>query len=281
MSAIKLYNFPLVIQLTQTDRGVRNNNLSLQDSDFKVYKSVANPIEFIVRDNDRRPVSLLGRSVTLTVLEFFTGNPVFQKEADIIDEAKGKFRVTFLPSETQDWEPCFFKYSVIVDYCEGQQNQMLFVDQNQNAAGFFEFVDGLLPEPVQSFRVLGSDFTPTNAAPPTTEPTIYISGGCPGDSFYSEDDGLHTVAVYADNFAGKFWVQGSLEENPDVVENDWFDIFLTGFTPYFEFGNTPTADSTFTGIEAFNFTGSVRWVRFKYVADADNEGEITQVLYRN
>ncbi len=281
MAAIKLYSFPQVIELIQTDRGVRNNSLSLKDSDFKVYKGSANPIEFIIRDNNRRPVSLAGRTVTITVLNFFTGEAVFQKEADIIDEAKGKILVTFLITETAHWEPCFFKYSFNVDFCDGATIQMLFIDQNHNACGFFEFIDGCLPQPTVSFRVLREEFTATNIAPPTTTPTVFISSAFPGDASFGEDDGLHTVAVYANNFAGKFYVQGSLEEVPEVEEKDWFDIFLTSFTPFFEFGNTPGPDDTFTGIEAFNFTGSVRWVRFKFTEDADNPGQITQVLYRN
>ena len=280
MAAKKLYSFPLVVELTQTDFGVRNNNLSFRDSDFKVYKSVATPVEFIVRDNDRRPVSLVGRSVTLTVLNFFTGEPIIQKEADIIDAKKGRFRVIFLCSDVAEWEPCYFKYSVIIDYC-GDCNTFLYVDQDHNAAGYFEFIDGLLPEPTQSYKILGSQFMPTNETPPTTGLTNYVSGGFPGDAIFSEDDGLHTVAVYANNFAGKFYVQGSLEGSPGTEDSDWFDIFLTGFTPYFEFGNTPTADSTYTGLEAFNFTASVRWVRFKYIPDADNPGQIVKVLYRN
>ena len=281
MAAVKIYSFPQIIELIQTDRGVRNNSLSLKDSDFKVYKGSANPIEFIIRDNDRRPVSLTGKTVTMTVLNFFTGEPVMQKEADIIDEAKGKIRVTFLMSDTSEWEPCFFKYSLNIDYCDGATIQMLYTDQNHNAAGFFEFIGGVLPQPTVSFKVLGSEFTATNIAPPTTEPTNWISSAFPGDASFGEDDGLHTAVVYANNFAGKFFIQGSLEESPDAEEKDWFDIFLTMLNPYFELGNTPGPDDTFTGLEAFNFTGSLRWVRFKYIADQDNKGEIIKVLYRN
>ncbi len=281
MATVKLYSFPQIIELIQTDLGVRNSNLSLKDSDFKVYKGSANPIEFIIRDNDRRPVSLAGKTVTMTVLNFFTGAPMLQKEADIIDEAKGRIRVTLLISDTLEWEPCFFKYSMNIDYCDGTTITMLYIDQDHNAAGFFEFIDGVLPQSTVSFRVLGEEFTATNIAPPTIEPTVFISSAFPGDASFGEDDGLHTVVVYANNFAGKFFVQGSLEESPDVEKKDWFDIFLTSFTPYFELGNTPGPDDTFTGLEAFNFTGSLRWVRFKYVADQDNKGVIIKVLYRN
>ena len=210
MTAVKLYSFPLVIGLTEIDRGVRNNNLSLTDSDFKVYKGASNPIEFIVRDNDRRPIPLIGKTVTMTVINFFTGATMIQKEADVIDAAKGKLRVILTPADTSDWEVSFYKYSMLIDHCEGNLSTLLFVDQNQNATGFFEFIDGVLPEPSESFRVLGSEFTPTNAAPPTTEPTNFISSGFPGDSVFCEDDGLHTVVVYATNFAGKFFDQGSL-----------------------------------------------------------------------
>ena len=94
------------------------------------------------------------------------------------------------------------------------------------------------------------------------------------------DDGLHTTAVYVTDFAGKFWIEGSLVNDPTSLDGDWFVIKLSSFFPFHEFGNTPKPDDTFTGIEAFNFTGSIRWVRFKYQPDGDNTGTFDQVLFR-
>ena len=280
MVAIKLYNIPLVIDLTLVDRGVKNNNMPFRDSDFKVYRGTFNPVEFIVRDNDRKPVSLIGKSVTLTVINFFNKVTVTQKDVAVIDPTKGKIKVIFTPQEIVEWENGFYQYSVLINNEDGTNN-LVFVDQHQTAGGFFEMIDGVLPELVESVRALGEDFTPVNIAPPTSEPTNFISSAFPGDAVFCEEDGLHTAVVYLTDYAGRFFIQASLEDLPSPNDADWFDIHLTMTTAYFEFGNTPKPEDTFTGLEAFTFTGSLRWVRFKHIPDDDNTGTLDQVLYRN
>lgn len=279
-NTVKLFSFPQVISLTSIDRGIRNNNMPFGDSDFRIYRGAYNPIEFIVRDNDRKRVSLIGKCLTMTVINFFSGTPVLQKQVEPIDPHKGHIRVTFTPLDLSDLEVSFYKYSILVENEDGTSN-LLFTDRDHNAAGFFELIAGVLPDLVESIRLLGSDFTPVNISPPTTTPTEFISGAQPGDALLCESNGLHTIAVYTTDFAGKFFVEASLEENPMSDVNDWFQIKLNEFFTFHEFGNTPDLNCTFTGIEAFNFTGSIRWVRFRYIPDDDNKGTLDQVLYRN
>jgi len=279
-NTVKLYSFPQVINLTSIDQGIRNNNMPFGDSDFRVYRGAFNPIEFIVRDNDRKRVSLIGKCLTMTVINFLTNTTVLIKQVEVIDPHKGHIRVTFTPTELANIETNFYKYSILVENEDATTN-LLFTDRDHNAAGFFELIDGVLPSLMESIRLLGSDFTPVNISPPTTTPTEFISGAQPGDALLCENDGLHTIAVYVTDFAGKFFAEGSLEENPMSSSSDWFVIKLNEFFTFHEFGNTPDPDCTFTGIEAFNFTGSIRWVRFRFIPDVDNPGTFDQVLYHN
>ena len=53
-----------------------------------------------------------------------------------------------------------------------------------------------------------------------------IGAAVPGDSYYGYTDGVHTVAVYGNNFSGRIKIQGTLATTP--TEDDWFDILLTG-----------------------------------------------------
>lgn len=280
MSAIRLYFTPQVISVTMTDRGIRNRNLPFNDSDFKVFKGAHNPIEFAVRDNDRKPISLVGRSVEIVVQEFYQDTFVLQKDAEVIDAVKGKIRVTFTPTDLANLDPSFYTYSMLLNQPEGI-SQLLFVDQDNNVNGYFELFDGALPGLAESVKILTDDFTSTNTGPGGLGPTVFFTGAFPSDATVCENDGLHTVSVQGEDYAGKFFVQGSLEESPTSNENDWFDINLTPWTPYIELGNKPSPDCVFTGIEAFNFTGSIRWVRFKHIPDIDNTGQILKILYRN
>lgn len=280
MGAVKLYKFPLVIDLTLLDHGVRNYNMPFRDSDFKAYRGTFNNVDFIIRDNDRKAVNLTGKTLVMSIFHHHDGDFIIQIPVHVVDPQKGRVRICMTPQTVDSWEVGFYRYSILINFEDGTHN-LLYMDQNQNAQGFFEFADGVLPQLVESTEILGEHFTPTNQTPPTTAPTLFVTGAVPGDATQGDDDGLHTVAIYADNYAGKFWVQGSLDENPGVVDHDWFDIWLTATTPYWEFGNTPDPDSTFTGIEPFNWTASVRWIRFKHQPDVDNTGEIQKVLYRH
>ena len=72
-----------------------------------------------------------------------------------------------------------------------------------------------------------------------------------GDGYYSQPDGVHTVAYQVNcTMTGSIKMQGSLATTP--TEDDWFDIS----------GSTFTADQS-TLISTANFTGNFVWVRAK------------------
>jgi len=280
MTAIKIYKIPIVVDLTVLDHGVKNNNMSFRDSDFTVYKNAYNPIEFIVRDSDRRPVDVTNKDLTMTIVDFYSGLVVIQKSVEILDAAKGRIRFSIDPLDTPQWNVGTYKYSILITNEDTTMN-LLGVDQNNQAIGYFEFVDGILPEPSDSQSILGEQFTPVNVVPPTLEPTIYVTGAFPGDATLGDNDGLHTVVVYLTDYAGKFWIEASLEDDPTSLDKDWFIVNLSSFNAYHEFGNTPNPTDIFTGLEAFNFTGNIQWVRFKHQPDDDNIGTLDKVLFRN
>ncbi len=80
-----------------------------------------------------------------------------------------------------------------------------------------------------------------------------IGAAVPGDSYYGYTDGVHTVAVYRNNFSGRIKIQGTLATTP--TEDDWFDILLTGL-PYKDYTN-------FTGVEGFTFIANLVFLRAK------------------
>lgn len=53
------------------------------------------------------------------------------------------------------------------------------------------------------------------------------------DAFFGQSDGLHTIAIYLQNFIGRIFIEASLELEPE--EEDWFPIHLDGDNPYLEF----------------------------------------------
>ena len=92
----------------------------------------------------------------------------------------------------------------------------------------------------------------------------FVSDKAKGDGYYSQPDGVHTVAYQVNStMAGSIKMQGSLATTP--TEDDWFDVS----------GSTFTADQS-TLISTANFTGNFVWVRAK--ASSVTAGTISSVL---
>jgi hypothetical protein len=92
----------------------------------------------------------------------------------------------------------------------------------------------------------------------------FVSDKAKGDGYYSQSDGVHTVAYQVTNvLTGSIKMQGSLATTPS--EDDWFDIS----------GTTFTTDQS-TTISSANFTGNFVWVRTK--ATAITDGTISSIL---
>jgi len=110
--------------------------------------------------------------------------------------------------------------------------------------------------------------TETAGSSVTLDHTGFVSDKAKGDGYYSQPDGVHTVAyqvnsTFAHGDDGGIKMQGSLATTP--TEDDWFDIA----------GSTFTADQS-TLISTANFTGNFVWVRAK--ATLVTAGTISSVL---
>ncbi len=87
----------------------------------------------------------------------------------------------------------------------------------------------------------------------TLDHTGFVSDKSKGDGYYSQPDGVHTVAYQVNaTMTGSIKMQGSLATTP--TEDDYFDIT----------GTTFTADQS-TVISTANFTGNFVWVRAKAI----------------
>ena len=97
----------------------------------------------------------------------------------------------------------------------------------------------------------------------TLDHTGFVSDKAKGDGYYSQPDGVHTVAYQVNSaLTGSIKMQGSLATTP--TEDDFFDIT----------GTTFTADQS-TLISTANFTGNFVWIRAK--ATSVTAGTISSV----
>ena len=111
----------------------------------------------------------------------------------------------------------------------------------------------------------------------TLDHSGFVTDKAKGDGYFSQPDGVHTVAYTfvnlgdsTDDFNGTAKMQGSLATTP--TEDDYFDIS----------GTTVTSDQSTTTVSV-NFTGNFVWVRAKVETTnaTGNPSMISSILLNN
>jgi len=130
-----------------------------------------------------------------------------------------------------------------------------------------------------------TDETADGSTSVTLDHTGFVTDKAKGDGYYSQPDGVHTVAYQIVNLGdstddfngtikmqgnGTIKMQGTLATTP--TEDDWFDIS----------GTTLTSDQSTTN-HAYNFTGNFVWVRAKTETSnaSGNPSMVTSILLNN
>ena len=104
--------------------------------------------------------------------------------------------------------------------------------------------------------------------------TGFVTDKAKGDGYYSQPDGVHTVAYHPgatinDDSTIGLIMQGSLATTP--TEDDWFDISGTEITD-------ASLDGSTLAFHA-NFTGNFVWVRAK--VSGMTAGAVSKILYNH
>ena len=108
----------------------------------------------------------------------------------------------------------------------------------------------------------------------TLDNTGFVTDKAKGDGYYSQPDGVHTVAYHINSSLNddeniSIRMQGSLATTP--TEDDWFDISGTSI-------NQDNIDGSTLAFHA-NFTGNFVWVRAK--VSGMSAGAISKILYNH
>lgn len=280
-----LFKFREYVQLWLTNGNVPNTNPPMIQYDTKIYKGATNTIDFVVRNNDRKPVNLVGYQIEALIERVENPELLLTKSVQAIDDVGGKAQLTLLPGEIETWYGGFYRYSIRVTDITGKQ-KYLYTDVNRSTYSTFELLEGLQQALVPAIQINNSQFTPyslayyNTGAPNAPVPydgyeNIWTTGALQGDAQKMQSNGMHTVVAYTSgDFIGRFWVQGSLSTDAPQ-ETDWFDIRLTPSSNFFSY--TPTDSPK---IKVFNFTGNYYWIRMFYQSDQKNTGFFDKILYK-
>lgn len=237
---------------------------------IKLYKNNHNRVDFVIRNNDKKPVRLLDCVVSVTIQHVESGQTYLQKQAVVTDEIKGRAQLYVSPTECGGWPVGGYKFTVQLRK-PGFQDEYLFVDVNNQVQGEFELLETLGSELIPAQEITSDQFTPV-IIDWDTQRQVYRSGALPARNQVGQHSGFHTCVVYTDSWRGTFSVEASLQ-NLAPTDDSWFPVPLLGLASYAFTTQTPS-------VMPFNFGLNARWIRFTYEPHVDNLGQFVKVLYK-
>lgn len=291
MPTVFLFNFKEYVQLVSWDANPAYVNWPMIQYDIKCYKGVTNTIDFVIRNNERRPVNLVGLDLECVVQNQNNGQIVLRKPVEVTVAVEGKARLTLTPYDMQDWPANYYDYVVKYVDVNGIE-QLYYTDINKTTTGSFQLFDGVLSAESPAIEILAAQFTETPLG--NANDIMFMSGAYAGAAQSQRANGMHTVAVYQTKWVGSFFIQASLQSDSPLPQ-EWFYIPIgQNNTPFYIFDNT---NNTSTGPTLFNFTCNAYWVRFGFIpvwaGDQNplnvralgtlivNDGVFHKVLYKN
>jgi hypothetical protein len=235
---------------------------SYTDQRIVWFKGVDNLLDLTITGNDRRPVSLLRRELTITMWDRETGATIFRRRAMPIVAENGQARVTVFARDLMTLGPGLYSVGATIVNEDGLELALTW-NRAQQGAFDVEVKDAVVPTSRSTNEI--TSWTNSNG--------IYISSAFNGPNYYKKDTSLFTVGLYCSNYTGTVIVQGTMDENVTGATM-WANLKPQDYT-------VATLDlSGYTGIDPYNFYAGVRWLRVIKSDAGSNAGTLDKVVVR-
>lgn len=261
---------------------ISTDNRPMHNRIIKLHKGVDNEVKFKVVNPDRKPVPITHLNVIATLTSSDTKEVVLVKQCYVREIERGQFVLVVDESDLFNISPGFYSLGItgqemfIPGISESFSRDILstpfYTDTASNSSLVVEVTEQLEKSPI-----------PTNIADSfTTEMsrdlvyTYNFSKPFPANRVKNFRSGLHTLAVYAENFTGKLEVLGSLDQIPPSNNDMWFTVNL-------KFLNNEVNYVDFTGVDPFSFRANLLWLKIKWYKDPTvlDNGSITKIMLRS
>ena len=226
---------------------------------IRFFKGAENNITLSIADDKNKDISMSSYDILGTLIDP-SSTVIFSKSCKAVSEDFTKYEFSLQPDKLLGVEAGFYKLSF--SYADDINQLPLYVDNALNNTVSVEVVKDNYTWFVESTVI--DTFNIIDSGNDISESASYK-----GDQHYEDTNGLHTFAFYATGFTGKVWAYGTLDADPNDNAH-WFPLKLDTIEDY----NTMTAK---TGIEPFNVTFNLMYIKFKIDTDS---GTIDKILYR-
>lgn len=273
MANVNVYHFPQVV--TGFNPNAVSSATVINRTDFTAFKHVDNDVEFLLKNWDNKPINLTNLTVTIYIVDRSSNTlkHICKPVLTVINAAKGHCRLTLGKQDTVDWCPGYYNFSLTITDPTGKEVP-IFVDRSRVIQGYFELFEGPLPQYNRSLVLTPNCFTKESWGTDLTYSAYLVAQAFPGAAQADNRSGVHTIAIYMNNFSGAICVKASLENFVPTCDQEWFKVQLSNGQDYAEFTN-------YTGMVTYTFTGMYMWLKFVQHLASMNEGEVTQIILKN
>lgn len=254
-----LYKQNITVVKNQDFLPYRENQL-VYAKPLQIYKGIDNRFQFIVKNNDQKPVNLLDSSAVFNLIDPTTQELVFSRNLQIVYNINGTATTVIESTMLDTINAGMYNYSVQWISPEGEQ-QVVYSDDNYNAQGVAHISDAVYPKFVPSFK-------PTILAYRNDSDTNYLNVAFTDVTQIADRVKgravRQTIQYNCTGFTGTIECQATQDMVADVTPSNWFTIQTVTLT-------------NFTGNDYFNIVGKFNAVKFKLTKTS---GDVNYILYR-
>jgi len=240
--------------------GYHGRNSKVYDRRLTLHRGVSNPITFTFKNEDQKAQDITSKTYEFNLIDSESKKSVLTKTLTILDDGstvstKGDASCTITEGDLLELDAKFYNFAVREVKSDGSR-EVTYADTGYAAAGTVEILDGAYPEftastTVSAFTLSGNTFT---------------SSAIDGKPGINNNQALHTIAIYPNNFSGTLKVEGTMVST-SPTDNDYFTI-------------TTSTLSSASSVSSLNFTGVFQNVRFVADRTSGTTGRIDKILYR-
>ena len=256
VTTVYLYNQNINLKIKE-DTDKEHWGYEMYNHPIKVYKGIDNTIQLSLKNDNQKSLTITDKTITFNILDNVGDTGVLlSKTAAIVDGIKGTAKVIITEGDLLNLDSQYLNYSVKV--VDGEANTSIgYVDGAYDVLGQLQISDGVFPTLTDS-KVL-------NTADWTIAGGVHTSNPLVADSKLNQNTALQTAAFYfSGTYTGTIVIQGTLNDNTTLADDDYFDIKTLNLTNE-------------TGVGYTNWNGVHSRIRIKCTPSA---GGISKVLYR-
>lgn len=261
MQPIIGYLYTQIIDIVKnSDFTPHTENQLVYAKPLQIYKGVDNRFQFLIKNQDQKPVSLLDSSVLFNLIDPTTKELVFSRVLQMVYTDTGTATTLVEGTLLNDISAGLYNYSIVITSPEGEQ-QIAFSDDNYNAQGQARLLDSVYPAFVPSANLSIPVYT--NDVSTNYTNVAYTSTTVTADRVKSRAV-YQTVQYNTNSFTGNIDIQASQDSISVSNANNWVTVNTAVF-------------SNSTGNRYYNFQGKFGAVRFKVT---QTSGTVNYIAYR-